>query len=218
MTEDERALWGPLIAERREQLDLTQEQLAAAADVAPKTVYNIEAGGRTPQPKTLRKVQMALGLSSDIEVARERVSEARRTLEFRREDRERTARFSAEADAVLRDASQIDRALVGLVKMQTAALGNDVQAMKEHLHEMFLPTFWILTEMSYRARAGEPAVSPWPDGVAPAPRPRGLDVDIVTEVVEQDWDEPHGAAGPVAARSTVDPKHRRRGPREQRPD
>lgn len=86
MSDDERSAWGALIVERREQLGMTQEQLAAAADVAPKTIYNMEAGGRTPQPRTLRKVQRALGLSTDIEIARlvvdaeREVGEARRAL------------------------------------------------------------------------------------------------------------------------------------------
>jgi transcriptional regulator with XRE-family HTH domain len=83
VTDDERSAWGALIVERREQLDMTQEQLAQAAGVAPKTIYNMEAGGRTPQPKTLRKVQAALGLSTDIEVARSRVELARREAELR---------------------------------------------------------------------------------------------------------------------------------------
>jgi transcriptional regulator with XRE-family HTH domain len=98
MSEDERAAWGPLITERRGQLDLTQGELADAAGVSEKTIYNIEAGGRTPQPRTLKRVQAALGLSTDIEVARERI----RT--FQQEAEQRTADREAEALAALETA------------------------------------------------------------------------------------------------------------------
>jgi transcriptional regulator with XRE-family HTH domain len=67
------AEWSDLIAARREQLGLSQRQLAQAADVAEKTVYNVEAGVE-PRKTTLRKILEALGLSGDIEIAREQVA------------------------------------------------------------------------------------------------------------------------------------------------
>lgn len=77
MNSEDRAAWGPLVSERREQLGMTQRQLADVADVAAKTIHNLETAGMTPRPATLRKIQRALGLSSDIEVARERVASGR---------------------------------------------------------------------------------------------------------------------------------------------
>lgn len=93
MSTDERASWAALVARRREQLEMTQDQLAVAADVAPKTVYNIETGGKTPQTRTLRRVQDALGLSSDIRVARVTVEE------FEQSRRDRRWRVSISSDS-----------------------------------------------------------------------------------------------------------------------
>lgn len=75
-SDESREAWGPLILERREQLQLTQEELARVAGVSEKTVYNAEAG-RTPQRATLRKLQRALGLSTDIEIAGYVIARAR---------------------------------------------------------------------------------------------------------------------------------------------
>lgn len=47
---------------------MTQGELAVASGVAPKTLYNVFNGG-TPNRNTLAKLQRALGLSTDIEVA-----------------------------------------------------------------------------------------------------------------------------------------------------
>lgn len=67
--------WRTLIARRREQLDMSQRELAHAAGVAEKTIYNLEAGVN-PRGVTLRKVLNALGLAHEPEVARQQVMEA----------------------------------------------------------------------------------------------------------------------------------------------
>ncbi len=54
---------------------MSQKELAIAADVAEKTVTNMETGGKVPQHNTLWRLQKALGLSSDIDVARRRIAE-----------------------------------------------------------------------------------------------------------------------------------------------
>jgi transcriptional regulator with XRE-family HTH domain len=55
---------GKLIAARRRELGLSQEQLAARAGISKPTVQNIEAGRqRNPQPDTLAKIAKALQLS-----------------------------------------------------------------------------------------------------------------------------------------------------------
>jgi transcriptional regulator with XRE-family HTH domain len=58
---------------RRERL-LTVRGLAAAAGVAPRTVVEVEAGRRVPQPGTVRR------LADALEVAPDRVREFRRTM------------------------------------------------------------------------------------------------------------------------------------------
>lgn len=71
----DRASWADVIRQRREVLDLTQQQLAAAAGVSLKTISNIENEALTPQRNTLRKVREALGLSSDLTVAAAQAAE-----------------------------------------------------------------------------------------------------------------------------------------------
>ena len=51
----------------RKQQHLTQEQLAAAADVSSSTIYHIEAGKVRPRPSIVRRLARALSVSpSDI--------------------------------------------------------------------------------------------------------------------------------------------------------
>ena len=54
---------GRQIAAKRTELEMTQEQLALAAGVSEKTVYNVEAG-KNIRPGTARSIQRALGLVS----------------------------------------------------------------------------------------------------------------------------------------------------------
>jgi transcriptional regulator with XRE-family HTH domain len=138
MTDDDRDAWAPLIAERRQQLEMTQKQLAKAAGVSPKTVYNIEAGGRTPQPQSLRKLQAALGLSTDIDVARERVEGLRETVALAEDVRVATQRVGEilrQARAIQTKSSAQDdaemRALIGpWIDLMHRAAGDDVSAWR----------------------------------------------------------------------------------------
>lgn len=58
---------GELVKRRRHALGLTQEQLAHAADVASRTVRNIERGERKPTRATLEQLRRALQLRrSDV--------------------------------------------------------------------------------------------------------------------------------------------------------
>lgn len=49
----------------RQQLHLTQEQLAMAADVSASTVYHIEADKVQPRPSIVRRLARALGVTPD---------------------------------------------------------------------------------------------------------------------------------------------------------
>lgn len=51
---------GDLFAALRGELNLSQEELAALADVSPWTISNIERGRHRPQAETLRKIVRAL--------------------------------------------------------------------------------------------------------------------------------------------------------------
>ncbi len=61
--------WRELVAERRERLGMSQRQLAEAAAVSEKTIYNLETGGLNPRPSTWRRVREALGLPADLAAA-----------------------------------------------------------------------------------------------------------------------------------------------------
>ncbi len=49
----------------RKQQDLTQEQLAVAADVSSSTIYHIEAGKVRPRPSIVRRLAHALAVAPD---------------------------------------------------------------------------------------------------------------------------------------------------------
>ena len=49
------------VAARRGELALTQQELADAAGVDSKTIYNLESGGRWPIAKTRTLIEKALG-------------------------------------------------------------------------------------------------------------------------------------------------------------
>ena len=48
----------------RAELVLSVRELARLADVAPTTVYLIEAGKTTPQPAVMRRIAAALGVKA----------------------------------------------------------------------------------------------------------------------------------------------------------
>jgi transcriptional regulator with XRE-family HTH domain len=50
------------LRELRKQSNLTQEQLALAADVSTSTVYHIEAGKVRPRPSIVRRLARALNV------------------------------------------------------------------------------------------------------------------------------------------------------------
>jgi len=53
---------GSLLRKRRQQIPLTQEELAHRAGLSPSTVIKIEAGRQQPRPSTVRKLATALKL------------------------------------------------------------------------------------------------------------------------------------------------------------
>ncbi|BBH17611.1 hypothetical protein Back2_18980 [Nocardioides baekrokdamisoli] len=69
------AQWLNLIELRRNQFGLSLEALAVRAGVSPQTLTNLRKGGM-PQKRTLAALQQALDLSSDIDLARQRIHEA----------------------------------------------------------------------------------------------------------------------------------------------
>jgi len=52
---------GRLIAEARQELGLTQEDLAVAAKITPRTLINYETGRRAPNVDTLRRIAQSVG-------------------------------------------------------------------------------------------------------------------------------------------------------------
>lgn len=52
-------------AARRGELGMTQQDVAAAADVAVKTVHNFESAGRWPNSRTRRALERAVRWASD---------------------------------------------------------------------------------------------------------------------------------------------------------
>lgn len=69
------AQWLNLIELRRNQFGLSLEALAARAGVSAQTLTNLRKGGM-PQKRTLASLQAALDLSSDLDLARQRIHEA----------------------------------------------------------------------------------------------------------------------------------------------
>lgn len=69
------AQWLNLIELRRNQFGLSLEALAARAGVSAQTLTNLRKGGM-PQKRTLASLQAALDLSTDIDLARQRIHEA----------------------------------------------------------------------------------------------------------------------------------------------
>lgn len=59
---------GQVVAQRREQLQLTQEDLAEMALVTTKTIYMIERGKGNPALDTLQRVLQVLGLEMTVAI------------------------------------------------------------------------------------------------------------------------------------------------------
>jgi transcriptional regulator with XRE-family HTH domain len=55
---------GPIVRRRRQQLGLTQADLAAAADIADETVSRIERGRLTPSVDIAERIARALGTTA----------------------------------------------------------------------------------------------------------------------------------------------------------
>lgn len=56
---------GKRLAERRKELDLTQEKLAEKVDVSLQTISNIELGKKAVRPDNLAKLCRELDITSD---------------------------------------------------------------------------------------------------------------------------------------------------------
>jgi transcriptional regulator with XRE-family HTH domain len=61
---------GLAVKQRREQLDLTQEQIANATDLHQRWISNVETGKRNPSYGSLRRLAAGLGLSASELLAR----------------------------------------------------------------------------------------------------------------------------------------------------
>ncbi|WP_229971130.1 helix-turn-helix transcriptional regulator [Pontibacter harenae] len=61
-------LLGKTIKERRNMLHLTQEDLAAMAGVALRTLKSLEVGKGNPSINTLQKISEVLGMEVRLEV------------------------------------------------------------------------------------------------------------------------------------------------------
>lgn len=59
---------GKVIRERRDNMNLKQEDLAEIAQVAIKTLYAIESGKANPSIKTLLKLLNVLGMEINTQV------------------------------------------------------------------------------------------------------------------------------------------------------
>lgn len=59
---------GLLLAERRKELNLRQEDLAQMSGVTIKTIYNIEEGKGNPSANTLIKLCGVLGFEININI------------------------------------------------------------------------------------------------------------------------------------------------------
>lgn len=59
---------GQIIQKRRDQMRITQTQLAEMADVGINTLYKIEIGHGNPTLESLQKITDVLGLEITLEV------------------------------------------------------------------------------------------------------------------------------------------------------
>ncbi len=66
----DKAILGHIIQQRRDALDLKQEDLAEMTGITSKTIYLIERGKGNPSIETLRKLFEVLGLEISIHIKR----------------------------------------------------------------------------------------------------------------------------------------------------
>lgn len=59
---------GQLIQQRRDQLRITQKQLAEMADIGINTLYKIETGQANPTLGSLQKISDILGMQITLQV------------------------------------------------------------------------------------------------------------------------------------------------------
>jgi len=64
---------GQLLAKRRVELSLKQEDLAELANVTTKTIYQLESGKGNPAFSTLEKILTVLGLDINITIKKTNV-------------------------------------------------------------------------------------------------------------------------------------------------
>jgi transcriptional regulator with XRE-family HTH domain len=67
---------GLAVKQRREQLEITQEQLANDTDLHQRWISNVETGKRNPSYASLRRLAGGLGLSASELLARAEQIEA----------------------------------------------------------------------------------------------------------------------------------------------
>jgi transcriptional regulator with XRE-family HTH domain len=70
LTAEQRAKLGPLVRQRREALNYSQQELAEAAGIDRKTLGTLESGRRAPHAPKLRAVLEALGIPQAGDVDR----------------------------------------------------------------------------------------------------------------------------------------------------
>jgi transcriptional regulator with XRE-family HTH domain len=61
---------GLAVKQRREELELTQEQLALRSDLHQRWISNVETGKRNPSYVSLRRLAAGLGVSASELIAR----------------------------------------------------------------------------------------------------------------------------------------------------
>lgn len=61
---------GELVAKRRSDLQMKQEDLAELASVTIKTIYQLESGKGNPSFSTLNKILAVLGLEIYVDIKR----------------------------------------------------------------------------------------------------------------------------------------------------
>lgn len=62
------AIIGDMIAKRRDELRLKQEDLAEMAGIAIKTIYQLESGKGNPSFSTMEKILQVLGLEMNVNI------------------------------------------------------------------------------------------------------------------------------------------------------